>query len=124
MNPVVNILGELEHVTEYRSPRIIGRVNDQYIKVAKLKGEFVWHKHDDEDELFYIVKGQLTMRYEDGQVVLNEGDFHVVPKGVMHNPLAEEECWIVLIETVTTKHSGDVASKYTKSIEEQLGASK
>ncbi len=121
MNPVVNILGELEHVTEYRSPRIIGRVNDQYIKVAKLKGEFVWHKHDDEDELFYIVKGQLTMRYEDGEVVLSEGDFHVVPKGVMHNPLAEEECWIVLIETVTTKHSGDVASEYTKSIEEQLG---
>jgi mannose-6-phosphate isomerase-like protein (cupin superfamily) len=121
MNPVVNILGELERVTEYRSPRVIGRVNDQYVKVAKLQGEFVWHKHEDEDELFYIVKGQLTMRYEDGEVVINEGDFHVVPKGVMHNPLADEECWIVLIEPVTTKHSGDVASEHTKSIEEQLG---
>jgi mannose-6-phosphate isomerase-like protein (cupin superfamily) len=121
MNPVVNILSELENVTEYRSPRVIGRVNDQYVKVAKLQGEFVWHKHDDEDELFYIVKGQLRMRYEDGEVVINEGDFHVVPKGVMHNPLADEECWIVLIEPVTTKHSGDVATEHTKSIEEQLG---
>jgi mannose-6-phosphate isomerase-like protein (cupin superfamily) len=121
MNPVVNILSELENVTEYRSPRVIGRVNDQYVKGAKLQVEFVWHKHEDEDELFYIVKGQLTMRYEDSEVVINEGDFHVVPKGVMHNPLADEECWIVLIEPVTTKHSGDVASEHTKSIEEQLG---
>ena len=87
---VRNLREEVAMLAEYWLPRVVGRVNDQYIKVAKIKGEFVWHTHDDEDELFYIVKGQLRMRYEDGEVILNEGDFHVVPKGVMHNPLADE----------------------------------
>jgi mannose-6-phosphate isomerase-like protein (cupin superfamily) len=96
-------------------------VNDQFIKVAKLKGEFVWHKHDDEDELFYIVKGRLIIQYEDGAVTLEEGDFHIVPKGVMHNPLAEQECWIALIEPVSTAHTGDVVTERTKTIEDQLG---
>lgn len=122
MGPAISLRSELEEVSEYWSPRVVGRVNDQYVKVAKLKGEFVWHKHDDEDELFYIVKGQLIIQYEDGAVTLNEGEFHVVPKGVMHNPVAKEECWIALIETVTTKHTGDVVSERTKSIRDQLGA--
>jgi mannose-6-phosphate isomerase-like protein (cupin superfamily) len=121
MNPAINIRAELDQVNDYWSPRIIGLMNGQYIKVAKLRGELVWHKHDDEDELFQIVKGQLVMRYENGAVTLNEGDIHVVPRGIMHNPLAEEECWIVLIETTTTKHTGDVISERTKSIEDQLG---
>ena len=114
-----NLLEELEHVTEYWSPRIIARVNDQYVKVAKLKGELTWHKHDDEDELFQIIKGELTIQYEGDEVHLNEGDIHIVPAGAMHNPVAEEECWIALIETVTTKHTGDVVIEGTKSIEEQ-----
>jgi mannose-6-phosphate isomerase-like protein (cupin superfamily) len=114
-----NLLEELEHVTDYWSPRIIARVNDQYVKVAKLKGELTWHKHDDEDELFQIIKGELTIEYEGDEVRLNEGDIHIVPAGVMHNPVAEEECWIALIETVTTKHTGDVVIEGTKSIEEQ-----
>ena len=117
----VNLLKELEHVDDYWSPRIVGQVNDQYIKVAKLKGTFTWHKHDDEDELFLVLKGQLTIEYENDQVVLSEGDFHVVPRGVMHNPVAEEECWIALVETVSTKHTGDVVTDQTKSIDEQLG---
>ena len=117
----VNLLKELEHVDEYWSPRVVGEVNDQYIKVAKLKGTLAWHKHDDEDELFYVLRGRLVIEYEDDQVVLEEGDFHVVPKGVMHNPVAEEECWIALIETVTTRHTGDVVTDKTKSIEQQLG---
>ena len=117
----VNLLKELELVDDYWSPRVVGRVNDQFIKVAKLKGSFTWHKHDDEDELFYILKGQLIIEYEDDRVILNEGDFHVVPKGAMHNPVAEEECWITLIETVSTKHTGDVLIDKTKSIEQQLG---
>jgi len=108
-------------VDDYWSPRVVGRVNDQYIKVAKLMGTLAWHKHDDEDELFYVLKGSLVIEYEDDQVVLNEGDFHVVPKGVMHNPVAEDECWIALIETVSTKHTGDVTIDKTKSIEQQLG---
>jgi len=117
----VNLFKELELVDDYWSPRVIGRVNDQYIKVAKLKGALAWHKHDDEDELFYILRGQLVIEYESDRVVLNEGDFHVVRKGAMHNPVAEEECWIALIETVTTKHTGDVVTDRTKSLEQQLG---
>ena len=116
-----NFLKELEQVDDYWSPRIVGEVNDQYIKVAKLKGTFTWHKHDDEDEFFYVVKGQLLIEYEGDRVVLNEGDFHVVPKGTMHNPVADDECWIVLIETVSTKHTGDVVTEQTKTIEQQLG---
>ena len=116
-----NLLKELELVDDYWSPRVVGRVNDQFIKVAKLKGSLTWHKHDDEDELFYILKGRLIIEYEDDHVILNEGDFHVVPRGAMHNPVAEEECWITLIETVSTKHTGDVLIDKTKSIEQQLG---
>ncbi|ETX04379.1 MAG: cupin, partial [Candidatus Entotheonella gemina] len=78
-------------------------------------------QHDNEDELFYIVKGRLVIEYEDSKVELNEGAFHVVPKGNMHNPVADEECWIALIETITTKHTGNVITDKTKSIEEQLG---
>ena len=117
-----NLRREAEALTEHWSPRVLGRVNDQYVKVAKLKGELVWHKHDEEDELFLILKGRLTIQYEDGEVTLGEGEFHIVPKGVMHNPVAEEECWIALIETVSTKHTGDVVHERTRSIEEQLGS--
>lgn len=116
---VVNLKAELEKVTEYWSPRVVGQVNDQYVKVAKLKGEFVWHDHELEDELFLIVKGHLVIQYEDGDVRLQEGDFHIVPRGKRHNPVAEEECWIALIEPVATKHTGDVVSELTRSIEEQ-----
>jgi len=117
-----NFLNALEAVSEYWSPRVVGKVNDQYVKVAKLHGHLAWHKHDEEDELFYILKGSLVIEYEDFEVLLQEGDFHIVPKGKMHNPVAKEECWIVLIETVTTKHTGDVVTDKTKSLEDQLGA--
>ncbi|PHZ86018.1 cupin domain-containing protein [Paremcibacter congregatus] len=116
----VNFLKELEQVTEYWSPRIVGQVNDQFIKVAKLKGDLTWHKHDNEDELFYIVKGRLLLEYENEVITLEEGDFHVVPKGTMHNPIAKEECWVALIETVTTRHTGDIIMEKTKSIDAQL----
>ena len=115
-----NLRKELDQVTEYWSPRIIARVNDQYVKVAKLKGALTWHKHDDEDELFHIIKGRLTIEYENRKVYLEEGDMHVVPKGVMHNPVADYECWIALIETVTTKHTGDVIVEKTKTLDQQL----
>ncbi|MGO4852012.1 cupin domain-containing protein [Phaeovulum sp. W22_SRMD_FR3] len=120
MNPVVNIQTALEAVTEHWSPKVVGRVNDQYIKVVKVLGEFVWHKHDDEDEMFHVVKGQLRIDYEAGPVVLNAGDFHIVPKGVMHRPVALAECELVLIEPVATKHTGDVVSDQTRSIDAQL----
>ena len=122
MDPI-HIANELAQVTEHWTPRVIGQVNDQYVKVAKLLGELVWHAHDDEDELFLVVYGHLVIQLEgDREVELDAGQFFVVPKGVQHNPVAAEEVGIVLIETVTTAHTGSVESEGTVSIERQLGA--
>ncbi len=99
------------------------RVNDQYVKIAKVRGELVWHDHAQEDELFFVVRGHLKIQYEGARVVdLPAGSMHVVPRGTLHNPVAEEECWIVLIEPVQTKHTGDVDSPLTRTIEQQLGS--
>lgn len=116
----MNLLAQFNEVTEYWSPKVIASVNDQYVKIAKLKGSFVWHDHELEDEMFYIVKGSLVIKYKDGEVLLNEGDFHVVHKGTQHFPVADEECWVMLIEQKSTKHTGDVVTEQTKSIENQL----
>jgi len=116
------IAAELEQVTAHWTPRVVGRVNDQYVKVAKLLGELVWHAHDDEDELFLVVYGALRIQLADDlEVTLAPGQFFVVPKGVQHNPVADEEVGIVLIETVTTAHTGSVQSERTVPIERQLG---
>ena len=116
------IADELDQVTAHWTPRVIGRVNDQYVKVAKLLGELVWHSHEAEDELFLIVYGSLVIQLEgDRSVTLGPGQFYVVPKGVQHNPVAAEEVGIVLIETVTTAHTGDVISDRTVSLDRQLG---
>lgn len=117
-----NLLKEAESLTDYWSPRVVGEVNDQYVKVAKLKGEFVWHQHDDEDELFYILRGTLEMVYPDKTVVLQEGDMHVVPRGVQHNPKADNDCLVALIETKTTLHTGDVVTEKTRSLEDQFSS--
>ncbi|WP_230199076.1 cupin domain-containing protein [Risungbinella massiliensis] len=116
----INFVNELSKVKEYWSPKVIGQVNNQYIKVAKLKGQFLWHKHDHEDEMFFVVYGTLRIELQDGVVTLEEGEFFVVPKNTMHNPIADEECGIVLIETESTLHTGNVDSPLTKTIEEQL----
>ena len=114
---------ELDRVTDHWTPRVVGRVNDQYVKVAKLLGELVWHAHDNEDEMFIVVYGELRIQLEgDREVVLGAGDFYVVPKGVQHNPVAAEEVGIVLIETVTTSHTGDVVSERSVPIERQLAS--
>lgn len=120
MLTTIDIESQFDGVTEHWSPKVIGRVNDQYVKIAKLKGEFVWHAHDEEDELFLVVRGQLRIQLEDGEVRLGPGQFVTMPRGVRHNPVADEECWVMLIETVTTKHSGDTVTERTRSIEEQL----
>lgn len=117
----VDVLGSFADLDEHWSPRVVGRVNDQYVKVARLLGDFVWHAHDDEDELFWVVRGELVLEFEDGPVRVREGEFLVVPRGVRHRPVAREECWVVLVETVTTKHTGDVVDPRTRSIDEQLG---
>ena len=110
-----------ERVTDHWSPKVIGRVNDQLLKAAKLRGELVWHAHDGQDELFYIVKGSLRIEFEDGGVDLEKGDFLTVPSGVRHNPVAQEECWVLLIEPASTKHTGDEVTSRTRTFEEQLG---
>ncbi len=117
---MIDLMSALETVTAPWSPRVVARVNDQYVKVAKLKGQLAWHAHDDEDELFWVLKGRLRLEFEDGHVDLEPGMLHVVPRGKRHNPVAEEECWIVLIETITTRHTGDVDTPQSKSIEQQL----
>jgi len=116
----INFAEALESVTEHWSPKVIGRVNDQYVKVAKVKGQLVWHKHDYEDEMFLVVYGRLKIEMKDKTVQLGPGDFYVIPKDTLHNPVAEEECGLVLIETVSTKHTGDVVDPRTKTVEEQL----
>ena len=114
---------ELDLVTEHWTPRVVGRVNNQYVKVAKLLGELVWHAHRSEDEMFIVVYGDLRIQLEgEREVALSAGDFYVVPMGVQHNPVAVEEVGIVLIETVTTAHTGDVVVERTVPIERQLGA--
>jgi mannose-6-phosphate isomerase-like protein (cupin superfamily) len=105
---------------EYWSPRVVGAVDDTYVKVAKVKGTLAWHSHENEDELFFILKGQLRIEMEQGSVDLREGEMFVVPKGLRHNPVAEQECHILLIERKSTLHTGDVVTDKTRSIIEQL----
>lgn len=117
----VHLLAAARELRERWSPRIVARVNDQYVKVARLQGEFVWHAHADEDELFLVLEGELRIDYRDRPAVrLTPGTLHVVPRGVQHCPVAAQECLIALVETVTTRHTGDVQTDRTRSIAEQL----
>ncbi|HEU4655068.1 MAG TPA: cupin domain-containing protein [Steroidobacteraceae bacterium] len=107
-------------LAEFWSPRVVGEVDDAYIKVAKLKGTFTWHSHADEDELFYVLKGRMRIEMEDATVDLHEGQLFIVPKGVRHNPSAADECHVLLIERKSTLHTGDVVTSQTRSIAQQL----
>ena len=118
-----NLRDQAAALGDYWSPKILGQVNDQYVKVAKVKGDLTWHKHDDEDELFLVLSGNLRIEYENHVVDLAEGDFHIVPRNTLHNPVCDEECLIALIETVTTRHTGEKVIEKTRSIEEQRGQS-
>ena len=109
----INIYEKLNLFNEYWSPKILGEVNESYVKVAKLRGEFLWHTHENEDEMFYVLKGQLIIRYRDKEVLLNEGEFVVIPKGIEHMPVAEEEVHVMLIEAKTTLNTGDVRNERT-----------
>ena len=107
-------------LTELWSPRVIAEVDDSYIKVAKVHGTFGWHDHEHEDELFFILKGRLRIEMESGAAELGEGEMFVVPKGLRHNPVAENECLIMLIERKSTLHSGNAVNANTRSLAEQL----
>lgn len=107
-------------LTEHWSPRVIGEVDDCYVKVAKVQGTFGWHSHEHEDELFLVLKGHLRIEMEEGAVELDEGNMYVVAKGLRHNPVAEEECHLMLFERKSTLHTGDAITEKTRSLEEQL----
>lgn len=107
-------------LTELWSPRVIGEVDDAYIKVARVHGSFGWHHHADEDELFFVLAGQLRIELRERTIALEEGGMFIVPRGVEHNPVAEREALVMLIERKSTLHTGNVVNARTRSIEEQL----
>jgi mannose-6-phosphate isomerase-like protein (cupin superfamily) len=107
-------------LTELWSPRVIAELDDSFVKVARVQGSLTWHSHDDQDELFYILKGSLQIEMEKRTVVLSQGDVFVVPKGVRHNPVAEHECHVMLIEKKTTLHTGAEVTDKTRSLADQL----
>lgn len=117
----MNIKEQLKEVKNYFTPKIVTQFNDQYVKIAKIKGqEIPWHNHKNEDELFYIMEGELLMEIEnESNRTMKTGDMFVVPKGINHRVSSVKECSIMLIETKSTKHTGEVESTITKSIKEQ-----
>jgi mannose-6-phosphate isomerase-like protein (cupin superfamily) len=115
----INLLKKFDLFNEQWSPRIIGEANGQYIKLAKVQGELIRHNHPNEDEIFIVLKGELTLTMDEGTVVLKEGEMYIVPKGVDHTPSASEETYVMLIEPKSTAHTGDTQSEQTVAIEDQ-----
>ena len=109
----VNLVQKFSLFQDYWSPKIAGELNDSYIKLVKLKGEFVWHHHDTEDELFLVIKGRLLIKLRDRDIFLEEGEFVIIPRGVEHLPIAEEEAHVVLLEPKTTLNTGNVLDEKT-----------
>jgi len=120
----VNLAHKLSQFTDHYSPKIVGEVNDSYVKLAKLQGDFVWHHHDAEDELFYVIKGALRMRVRENggerEFVIKPGEFIIIPRGVEHLPSAAEETHIMLLEPKTTLNTGNVISERTLKELEKL----
>jgi len=110
----VNLAEKFSSFSDYWNPRIVGDLNGQYIKLVKFQGPFVWHKHDAEDELFFVVKGQFRIEFRDRKVDLNEGEFLIVPRGVEHRPVAEREAHVLLFEPASTLNTGNVESELTR----------
>jgi quercetin dioxygenase-like cupin family protein len=117
----MNLKQKLQQINEYFSPKIIGEVNDVFVKLAKIKGnELPWHNHKEEDELFYILEGSLLFEIEgEESFTMNQGDLYIVKKGINHRISSKEECCILLIENKTTAHTGEIFTDITKSIDEQ-----
>lgn len=124
MQTPVSLEAACQALPQLWSPRILGRVNDQYVKAVRVQGEFPWHAHAQEDEMFLVLRGALRIGRapaDGGPIVVRPGEFFVVPRGTRHNTSAEEETWLVLIETVTTRHTGDEVTPLTRSLADQLG---
>jgi len=109
----VNPIEKFKKFNEYWSPKIVGDLNESYVKLAKLKGEFVWHHHDNEDELFFVVQGKLLIRFKDRDINLSEGEFIIIPKGEEHMPVANEEVCVMLIEPKSTLNTGNIENERT-----------
>ena len=111
----VNLAAKFRLFDEYWSPKIVGEINDAYVKLVKVKGEFVWHHHETEDELFFVVKGRLLLKFRDRDVWVEEGEFVIVPRGVEHLPVAAEETHVMLLEPKSTLNTGNVRNERTVS---------
>jgi len=109
----VNLVRKFSLFSELWTPKVVGELNDNFVKLGKIKGEFVWHRHDNEDEMFLVVKGQMTIKLRDRDIPLAEGEFFIVPKGVEHMPVAEKETWIMMVEPKTTLNTGDRQNERT-----------
>jgi len=116
----INLKNKFSLFSDYCNPRVIGEVNDCQVKAVKLKGEFIWHHHDNEDELFLVVKGTLRMQFRDREAVVRESEFVIVPRGVEHCPVADEEVHIVLIEPKSTRNTGNITNERTVAQLEQI----
>jgi mannose-6-phosphate isomerase-like protein (cupin superfamily) len=116
----VNLAEKLNSFQEHWNPKIVGELNDSYIKVVKFKGEFVWHHHDDEDEMFLVIKGRFLMKLKDQDISLEEGEFIIIPRGVEHMPVAAEEVEVMLIEPKTTLNTGNLKNERTVEVLQQI----
>ncbi len=116
----INLEQKLSLFSDHWNPRIVGELNGQHIKLAKLKGEFVWHHHDHEDELFFVLKGKLRMEFRDKSVEVKPGEMIIVPRGVQHKPVAEEEVHIMLFEPASTLNTGNIENERTRKELERL----
>jgi mannose-6-phosphate isomerase-like protein (cupin superfamily) len=116
----VNLLQKFSFFDEYWSPKIVGELNGQQVKLVKFKGEFVWHHHEQEDELFYVVKGHFEMHYRERVDVINEGEFVIIPKMTEHKPVAPEEVWVMLFEPASTINTGNTENDFTKKELQQV----
>jgi mannose-6-phosphate isomerase-like protein (cupin superfamily) len=113
MPDVINLTLKFSLFADQWSPRIVGELNDSYVKLARVQGEFVWHHHDQEDELFLVVKGRLLMQLPDGDRWVEEGELIIIPRGVEHRPVAPDECHILLLEPKSTRNTGNVENERT-----------
>jgi len=116
----VNLSEKFARINDHWNPRIIGELNDSYVKAVKFRGEFVWHHHENEDELFLVVAGKFRMCYRDREVTVGPGEFVVVPRGVEHKPVADEECSVILLEPKTTLNTGNVQNERTRPVLERM----
>jgi mannose-6-phosphate isomerase-like protein (cupin superfamily) len=116
----VNLSEKFGLFSEHWSPKIAGEVGDAYVKLVKFRGDFVWHKHETEDEMFFVVKGSITIRLRDGDVRLGEGEFVIIPRGVEHKPVAEAEAHVLLFEPKSVLNTGDVVEERTRPVLERI----